>query len=316
MRIKIYGSRGSLPIFNNSSLKYGGNTTCLRLFNNKIPDTAAVVIDAGSGFLAMGHDILTKSDTIDEIVTFFTHWHHDHILGLFHSPVLFIKKYKMRLLGPKEHNNGPKEMMENMMTPPYFPIDIRAVKGNFKYHDFIFPGREVTLIHKKGIKVIDIDKFEMLEHAEEPIVKIKKAYYSLREFISVKTCKTAHPDLTLSYRFEDLSTGKVFVFLTDHENQDGVPNTLLEHLKGASLLIADCQYTREKYDATSAGFGHATPDYIIKLAKLAGVKKVGLTHHDPTSTDSDIDKIVENARKLAGDDISVFACADFMDVTV
>jgi len=316
MRIKIYGSRGSLPIFNNSSLKYGGNTTCLRLFNNKIPENAAVVIDAGSGFLAMGHDILSKGENVDEIVTFFTHWHHDHILGLFHSPVLFIKKYKMRLLGPKENHKGPKEMMINMMTPPYFPIDIRAVKGHFKYHDFVFPGREVTLIHKKGIKVIDIDKYEKLEHAEEPMVKLKKAYYPLKECITVKTCKTAHPDLTLSYRFEDMSTGKVFVFLTDHENQDGVPFALTEHLKGADLLIADCQYTRKKYEASSAGFGHATPDYVMRLAKQTGIKKIGLTHHDPNSTDKDIDEIVEEARKLADDGTHVFACADFMDVNV
>lgn len=317
MRVKIYGSRGSLPIFNNASLKYGGNTTCLRIFNNHIPENTALVLDAGSGFLAMGHDVLTKEDNIEEILTFFTHWHHDHILGLFHSPVLFIKKYKMRMFGPKEYNNGPREMMENMMTPPYFPIDIRAVRGHFRYHDIVFPGKEVILLHKKGVKMMDVEKFEDLELEKDATIKIKKIHYPISEFLVVKTCKTVHPNLTLSYRFEDKSTGKVFVFLTDHENQDGIPAPLVEHLEGAHLLIADCQYTRKKYDTFTAGYGHATADYVVKLAKHAGIKKVGLTHHDPNSTDADIDEIVAEARKFANDEeMKIFACADFMDVNI
>lgn len=317
MKLKIYGCRGSLPIFNSNSLKYGGNTTCLRIFNSHIPENTALTIDAGSGFLALGHDILKNEDKITEIFSLFSHWHHDHILGLFHSPVLFIKKYKMHLIGPRQNDVGPKEMLESMMCPPYFPIDIRDVRGHFKYTDIKFPGREVILIHKLGIKIITAEELFHIENSLNQVIKIKNKKIPLTEFLVVKTIKTKHPDLTVSFRFEDRSTGKVFVFLTDHENQDGIPNNMLNHLYNADFLIVDCQYNREKYDKYTAGYGHSTPDYVAKLAQKASVKKMGITHHDPSSSDKDIDLMVEDVKSyINGSGIKVMACADFMEINL
>lgn len=313
----MYGTRGSIPIFNESSLKYGGNTTCLRIFNKHIPSHVALTIDAGSGYLSMGHDIITKEPDIREIVTLFTHWHHDHILGLFHSPVLFIKKYKMRMFGPLDSGIGPKQMMENMMKPPYFPINIKEVRGHFKYHNIEFPGREVILFHKQGIKVIKTEKYETELLSSSPHFKIKKVAYPIHEFLVVKTLRTYHPGFTISYRFEDMETGKIFVLLTDHENQDAIPLTLEKHVSNADVMVVDCQYSREKYDKQSVGYGHATPDYVVNLAQKGNVKAIGLTHHDPTSRDEDIDSILQEAKNLiSGSGLKVFSCSDLMDINV
>lgn len=317
MQLKIYGTRGSLPIFNEKSLKYGGNTTCVRFFNKNLPHNSALCIDAGSGFLSMGNDILEQEPEINKIITLFTHWHHDHTIGLFHSPVLFIQKYFMHLIGPLDNGVGPQQMMENMMTPPYFPIDIREVRGHFKYNDLKYAGHEIVLLHKKGVKLISAEKLLKIENStDEKLIKIKKTHHPLSEFLVIKTYKSLHGGLTLSYRIEDRSTGKVFVMLTDHENQDGIPPKLIEHLQDADLLIMDCQYTREKYEKMCAGYGHSTPDFVIRLATLANVKKVGLTHHDPMSTDDMIDAILEEAKSYIPKDsnLKVFACSDYMDV--
>lgn len=318
MRVKVYGSRGSLPIFNNLSLKYGGNTTCLRIYNNNLPKNSALCLDAGSGYLALGQDILKNEPKINNIITLFSHWHHDHIIGLFHSPMLFIKKYFMHLIGPKDGSVGPKEMLQTMMSPPYFPVDIREVRGHFKYNGIRFPGREVIILHNEGTKVMDAEKFEALEQSMSPYISIKKVRYPISECLVVKTFKAKHPDLTISYRLEDRTSGKTMVFLTDHENQDGIPQNMVQHLQGADLLIMDCQYSRKKYDTLTAGYGHATPDYVIKLAKLAGIKRIGLSHHDPMSDDEAIEAIVEEAKSHidSNDAIEVFACADFMDISI
>jgi len=299
------------------SLKYGGNTTCLRVFNNNLPNGSALCLDAGSGYLALGQDILKNEPDVSKIITLFSHWHHDHIIGLFHSPLLFIKKYFMHLIGPEDKGVGPKQMLETMMTPPYFPIDIREVRGHFKFNPIQFPGREVILLHNEGVKVMNNEKFEALESSMSPYISIKKVRYPISECLVIKTMKAKHPDLTISYRIEDRTKNKTMVFLTDHENQDGIPQNVIAHLKGADLLVMDCQYSRAKYDSMTAGFGHATPDYVIKLAKLAGIKKVGLIHHDPMSNDEGVEAIVEEARShLAPEDgIDVFACADFMDIS-
>lgn len=313
----MYGTRGSIPIFNESSLRYGGNTTCVRIYNDNIPSHIALIIDAGSGFLAMGEEILRNEPNITEIVTLFTHWHHDHILGLFHSPVLFIEKYIMRLFGPKDNGIGPKEMMENMMCPPFFPVHINDVKGHFSYHDIEEAGRDVTLFHKKGITTISNTEFEQIKKMLNPVVELNCTSYPLKDFFVIKTMQTNHPGMTVSYRFEDMKTNKVFVLLTDHENQNELPQALEDHISNANLMVVDCQYPREKYDNHSIGYGHSTPDYVVELAKKTNIKQLGLTHHDPHSKDSDIDNLLNRAKEHAlGSNINVFSCSDFMEIRI
>jgi ribonuclease BN (tRNA processing enzyme) len=94
-------------------------------------------------------------------------------------------------------------------------------------------------------------------------------------------------------------THRVFVFLTDHENTDGIPVDLLRHLQNADLLIEDAQYADSVYRTRTAGFGHATPEYCALLATKAGVKSLGLTHHDPMASDEEVEKRVAEARAKA-----------------
>jgi ribonuclease BN (tRNA processing enzyme) len=135
--------------------------------------------------------------------------------------------------------------------------------------------------------------------------------------------KTAHPEYTVSYRFEERPTGKVFVFLTDHENTDGFPNNLLHHLRGADLLVQDGQYSDEVYRARTSGFGHGTPEYCVKLAQRASVKRLGITHHDPDASDVDVEQRIVEAKQFAGEVESslefienIFVCADYQTIEV
>jgi len=319
MKIKLYGTRGSVPVFNPNSVKYGGNTTCLRVYSEHLRANHALVIDAGSGFIPMGNELLQETKgQIEETILMFTHWHNDHTLGLFLSPITFIKSVKMKLLGPSDNNIGPKQMMEDMMRPPYFPIDVREVRSKFEYTDFVIPQAQVMMIHKKiGLLIVDLDIYERYEHNGVQ-VEHEGEYYPLNEFLVIKMHRAKHPDKTISYRFENKSNNKVFVFLTDNENEDGFSGHLKKHVQDADLLIIDSQYTRNKYNSHTVGFGHGTPDYAVKLAELCNVKKVGFTHHDPMSEDKDVDKILQEgiAAKSPGSKLEVFACADYMIVDV
>lgn len=313
MKIKLYGTRGSIPISNKDSVIHGGNTTCLRIFDDAIPNNMALIIDSGSGFVPLSKDIL-KDEKITDIFILYTHYHIDHTLGLFLSPLTFIKHYNITVLGPLENDMGGREMMENLMISPYFPVDIREVKSHFEYKAIKTPNARVIIIGKEGFTAIDMDHYDLLVKHNE-YIPIGKGKFPLEDCLIIKMFKTNHPEKTLSYSMVNNKTKEKFVFLTDHENHDGISRNLLNHLKDANLAIMDCQYSRKKYDANCGGFGHATPDYCVRLAEHCGVKSLGLTHHDPDSTDADIDNILAEAKEcLKNKDIKIFTCKDYQEI--
>ncbi|GBE16765.1 hypothetical protein BMS3Abin15_00588 [bacterium BMS3Abin15] len=77
MKVKLYGTRGSVPVANSKSVQFGGNTTCVRVMSDCIPESMALIIDAGTGFVPLSNDILQEGG-IEETLILFTHYHHDH----------------------------------------------------------------------------------------------------------------------------------------------------------------------------------------------------------------------------------------------
>ena len=315
MKVFFAGTRGSVPIANFQSVIFGGNTTCLRVMSECLPPGFALVVDAGSGFVPLSMELLKEG--IKEVAVLFTHYHHDHTQGLFLSPILFIKPIKLRLFGPVEADVGPREMLRDMMKSPYFPVDAREVASHITCRGLDFPRTWVGLFHSKGgSRMINVEEYERIVAAGQHL-PIGKGKYPVDECLVVTMYKARHPESTISYRFEERPTGKVFVLLTDHENEDGIPQALKAHLGGADLLVMDSQYKRKTYDESTAGFGHGTADYCVRVAKTVGAKYLGLTHHSPFSTDADIKAILaEGAVKLKGSDLEIFVCHDYQEVDV
>ena len=54
MFIRIWGSRGSIPVCGKEYLKYGGDTTCLEI-RTKSGDI--IVVDAGTGIRRLGNQL-------------------------------------------------------------------------------------------------------------------------------------------------------------------------------------------------------------------------------------------------------------------
>ena len=57
-------------------------------------------------------------------------------------------------------------------------------------------------------------------------------------------------------------------------------------------------YTEEEYPA-KVGWGHSTFRQAMELADEAGVKKLIFFHHAPERTDVELEKLVEEMRKVA-----------------
>jgi len=316
MKVKFYGTRGSVPISRNESSKFGGNTTCLRIESEAVPPRWGLAIDGGTGIVPLG----TQNFGLEKLVILFTHWHHDHTQGLPLCPLTFVKECKIICIGPVEDGMGPREVFEKIMRPPLFPVHFVEVASHFECHPIEYPHTKVIVFHLLGgLRMLTLEDFEVAEGAKWRQLEFGGGHFPLSECLIVKMLKTNHPERTISYRLEERSTGRVFVFLTDHENTEALPTALISHLKGADLLVMDAQYSREKYDKQTAGFGHATPDYCARVAVEVGAKRLGLTHHDPFSNDKIIEEMAEAARKYLkkqGAKIEVFACADYLEVEV
>ncbi|MFP4498554.1 MAG: MBL fold metallo-hydrolase [Vulcanimicrobiota bacterium] len=318
MVIKFFGTRGSIPVSGPEKNKFGGNTTSLMIESDSLPRGVRLVIDTGSGFVPLSYESLHQG--IKKFIILYTHYHYDHTIGLTLAPVTFIKSIEIKAYGPQELGVGPGKMMEMLFKPPFFPVDFKELKSHFKFKGIEFPNSMVMIIHRDGgTKVFTMDQFENFENNGAMIPFNKGCKYKLEDCLVIKMHRSNHPERTISYRIEERKTGKVFVFLTDHENQDGIPQNFLSHINQADLLVMDAQYDRERYDKMTAGFGHGTPDYCVKTALAANARMLGLTHHDPTSTDDKIEFIVNEAKEYLREEegkpeLDVFACKDYQEI--
>ncbi len=60
------------------------------------------------------------------------------------------------------------------------------------------------------------------------------------------------------------------------------------------LLIVDAAYTQAEYPQ-KIGWGHGTFDSAIAMAWRVGAKRLVCTHHEPTRSDDDLEKIFAEA---------------------
>ena len=55
MRIRFWGTRGSLPTPGPQTIKYGGNTPCVEI---RLDDNRLIILDAGSGIRELGNHLM------------------------------------------------------------------------------------------------------------------------------------------------------------------------------------------------------------------------------------------------------------------
>ena len=78
LRLKFWGTRGSIPCPGPETVRYGGNTTCFEInFEDQ-----RLIIDAGTGIRLLGKKILLEEGNLLNAKLFFTHTHMD--LSLIH----------------------------------------------------------------------------------------------------------------------------------------------------------------------------------------------------------------------------------------
>jgi phosphoribosyl 1,2-cyclic phosphodiesterase/CheY-like chemotaxis protein len=276
-RIRFWGVRGSIPVPGKSTLRYGGNTSCVEVRS----DGEIIILDAGTGIrllgLALDKEFGSRSMKLTLLISH-THW--DHIQGLpFFSPA-YNQKNLIRVLGYEGARAGLAKILASQMETPFFPVSLRELPSHLA-----------------------------IEELKETDFQIGK--------VEVRSKFANHPGICAGYRLSTKSgsiayfpDNEPYELLKLHlASRAGISQDeardfakaerakMVEFLQGCDLAIMDTQYTDEEY-TQHIGWGHSSLSSVVSLALDANVGKLLLFHHDPSHDDEMIDKMVEHAREL------------------
>ena len=86
LRLRFWGTRGSIPSPGPDTVRYGGNTPCVEV---RTDTDWLIILDAGTGIRELGRSLVSRANggAIAADI-FLTHAHWDHIQGIpFFAPI-------------------------------------------------------------------------------------------------------------------------------------------------------------------------------------------------------------------------------------
>lgn len=250
MKVKFWGTRGSIAVPGKGTTQYGGNTTCLEL---TLPGGQIVIIDAGTGIRPLGDKLAGEKETTD-IYLLITHIHWDHILGFpFFSPI-YRPSTKIHVDGHSTCMKGLRYTFDNKMGDGFFPIKFDDLKSTISFTE--------NLVHG----ALDING------------------------VLIDSIPLQHPHGGCGFRFREGGKTLVFITDNELRDDAWIGRTPSEYVKfcqGADVLIHDAQYTPQEID-DRRGWGHSDYQAAFDLAYKAEVKRLFLFHHDPSKSDPEV----------------------------
>ena len=198
-KVQVWGVRGSFPTVGADFQMYGGNTSCISV---DLGDSL-VVLDAGSGLVSLGEQLLQEKRRRVDI--FISHLHLDHVMGLFPFPLLHNRWAEIHLYGSP---NTVRELA-HLVEPPLWPVGLTNCQAKVWLTD-VWTGNPLSLADGAA------------------------------PGLTITALGGNHPGGCIYYRLE--GNGHNLVYVLDCELTDNMSARLTEFAQGTGLLVWDASF--------------------------------------------------------------------------
>ncbi len=283
MYVKFWGTRGSIPIsLSSETIKHKirqalegaaglnlADEAVLNRYLERLPFTVwgtaggdtpclevrsgnqLLILDAGSGIRLLGLDLMQKgfAQGYQQADVLITHTHWDHIQGFPFFRPAFVPHNHFTF-----HSPFPDlvERLAQQQHASFFPVPVNYLSATLEF---------------KTIR--------------------ENEWYQIGNF-RVYAMRLFHPGITYGYRIEDDHAALVWATDSEYKQVDRASTeNYVEFFQKADLLIFDAQYSLSEV-LDKPDWGHSSALMGAEFAYRAGVKRLALAHHDPTSSDEKI----------------------------
>jgi len=233
---------------------YGGATTCLEIEGG---DESFMICDMGSGLRELGIDAFRRvAGGRKPVYNFFmSHLHWDHIMGFpFFGPAFDPNATIVIHSGHADAEQALRRQQEEIS----FPVAFDWLRAKIE--------------------------FRTLTPGETYIV----------DGVTVTLMPQDHSHVSYAWKFA--RDGRSMVFSTDAEHRlgDADDSKAFEgFFADADVVIADTMYSLVESITMKADWGHSSNIMAVNLCRGAGAKKLVLFHHEPASSDREIERMFE-----------------------
>ncbi len=296
MRVRFWGTRGSLPVSLTAediknkivdallaaagrnlktradfegfverdlpfaiSHTYGGNSSCVEL---DIGTEEYVLCDLGTGVRPFGLQVLARKgpQTRCTFHVFLSHLHWDHIMGFPFFPHVYIPGNRIVIYGC---HDGIEEALRRQHAAPCFPVDFSGLPAKIEF------------------------------------VKLEPGRRSRHAGLDVTPKRQLHSGDSYGYRFEH--GGKIVVYSTDSEHKTddtGSTRDVVKFFRDADLVIFDAMYSLADTVSVKEDWGHSSNVVGVELCQLARAKHLCIYHHEPVHNDAKIASVLQETLRL------------------
>jgi len=275
MLIRFWGTRGSLAVPGPTTLRYGGNTSCVEV---RTADGSLIVLDCGTGAHRLGLALASNGRPVrGHLMITHTHW--DHIQGFPFFAPLFNPDNEWDIYAPGDLGHQLERTLAGQMEYTYFPVTLGQLGATIRYHDLTEGSFAIG-----SVRVV-------AKYLNHPALALG---YRL-EVGSVA--------MVYSVDHEPHASGLVGAVTAAPGSAPAPPvhgedRRHVEFLAGADIVIHDAQYSLDEYPH-KVGWGHSPAESAVDYAVAARARRLALFHHDPLRDDDAVDRLVEICRGRA-----------------
>lgn len=238
---------------------FGGHSSCVQI---ETGGQEHVVLDLGTGVRALGQQLLARfgAQAPQTYHVFLSHLHWDHIMGLpFFTPVYIPGN---RIVVHTCHPHA-EFALRRQQDEPSFPVRFDQFSAQFTFH-VATPG-----------EAFDVDGTRVIAHAQR------------------------HAGDSYGWRFE--RAGKCLVYSTDSEHRledEDERAGFVAFFDRADVVVFDAMYSLAEAISVKADWGHSSNIVGVELCQAARAKRLLMFHHEPANSDRQIARILDETRRF------------------